>query len=352
MRYVGIDAHKDFAYVVELCENGNEVGYRVELNEDGVAGFLKRLGPDVEAVLEASTNSFTLYDLMAPYVGRVVVAHAAQTRGASSHHVKTDRKDARVLAKLLKAGFVKSVWVPNADQRSLRNLVEFRVELSKQRAATINRLRALFRQEMLKPQVSDLFHGKGRQFVETMAWAVPLHGTLAKSLLGLYSGLDIELQQVELALTELSRQSRDMQLLMTIPGIGPVLAAQIVSQIGDINRFESPGKLAAYAGLVPRVVQTGKTSFTAGISRHSRTLLRSSLCQAVFHAARRPGRLQQFYQKVRQRRPAGVTQIACAHKLLTAIWHMLKCGEPYQDQDTALTARKWKAIGLSSQVCP
>jgi len=115
-RFIGFDAHKSYAYVVELRE-GKRQDYRVEI-PGGLQKFKERLDSTVQLVLEASTNSFRLADELRPHVGRLVVSDPAQTRGASSGAATTDRSAAEALAKLLASDFVREVWTPPQEIRS------------------------------------------------------------------------------------------------------------------------------------------------------------------------------------------------------------------------------------------
>jgi transposase len=145
-RFIGFDAHKSYAYVVEL-RDGQQQEYRVAI-PGGLAKFKERLDSTAQLVLEASTNSFRLADELRPHVGKLVVADPAQTRGASSGAATTDRSSAEALARLLASDFVRPVWVPPQEIRSLRNLIELRVKLARFRVGATNRLRALSRQEL------------------------------------------------------------------------------------------------------------------------------------------------------------------------------------------------------------
>jgi len=259
--------------------------------------------------------------------------------------VKTDQTDAELLARLLQVGFIRPVWVPSRAQRAVRNLVEYRMTVSRQRTATVNRIRALLRQEMVDPPRLGLTCPATRQFLDGFAGAAPEHSVMMTSLRATLDLLEQELERVDSALGEFCRHSSEARLLTTIPGFGPVVAAMVMSQIGEVSRFSSPRPLAAYAGLAPRVVSSGKTSYTGAISRRSRSILRWALSQAVTNAVRRPGQLQRWYEELCQRRPRAVARVACCRKLLGVVWHMLRHEAPYRDQDTALTARKWRKWG-------
>jgi len=323
MRWVGIDTHKHYVHVTELSEDGSKENYQIALDEEGINSLKTRMGSDAHIVLEATFNSFRLYDELAPYAGKITVAHPSQTRGATTLHLRNDKVSSEVLARLLASDFVREVWVPDQDLRGLRSLVEYRWALTTMRVAMMGRIHSLLHNEIIHLPVARLMSGKGRRFLEEIDWR-DFHIALARdSMLRIYDAIQRELEDIDTALRTWSQRSDDARLLMTIPGVGPLIAAFIMSQIGTIERFPNPRKLCAYAGIVPRVFSSGKTHRTGRITRAGRHILRWALSLALPHTIRRPGPLAEFHKSLCLRRPKRVALVACARKLLTIIWHML-----------------------------
>jgi len=328
-RFIGFDAHKSYAYVVEL-RDGQRLEYRVAI-PGGLEGFKERLDPSAQLVLEASTNSFRIADELAPHCGRLVVADPAQTRGAACKAANTDRSSAEALARLLASDFVRPVWVPPPAIRSLRNLVEFRLKLARMRVGATNRLRALLIQELVAA-------GPGRpKLVEEEVKAKIDQESILQayccSLFRAKDALEKESDEVDVVLHEWSRNSQDARLLMSIPGIGPLVAACVVAQVGDIKRFDSASKLCSYAGLVPRVHSSGQSYRSGGITRSGRCSLRWAMGMAAMSSSRVEGPLKKFRDDLSQRRPKAVAMTACARKILTLVWHVWTTGKPYKVKD-------------------
>lgn len=343
-RWIGFDAHKTYAHVVELCE-GKRLDYRVSL-PFGLDEFKQRLDEDVHLVIEASTNSFRLADELTPHVGRLVVAHPAQTRGAVSHAANTDRHAAEALARLLASDFVREVWVPPPGIRHLRSLVELRITLSGLRISGINRLRAMLRQELIAT--------KGRErLVESRVRAQiprdPHVQAYSCSLFAFKDFFEKEIARIDRLLHTWSRGSEEARLLMSIPGIGALTAACVVAQIGDIRRFETPARLCSYAGLVPRVHESGTVRRSGGITRAGRRSLRWAMGIAAMCATRLEGPFKQFKEKLCERRPRGVALTACARKLLTVVWHVWATRRPFQDQDPRRYTRKLSSLAKTTK---
>jgi transposase len=327
-RFIGFDAHKSYAYVVEL-RDGEKQEYRVSI-PSGLPEFKERLDKTVHLVLEASTNSFRLADELTKHVGRLVVADPAQTRGAASTAAVTDRTSAEALARLLASDFVRPVWIPPQEIRNLRNLVELRVKLARMRVGASNRLKALLRQELVATGP-----GRARLVEATVKEAIGQEPTLqafCSTLFRLRDQLEEENKKVDVVLNEWSRKSDAARLIMSIPGVGPIVAACVVAQVGDIKRFSSAAKLCSYAGLVPRVHMSGQSRRSGGITRTGRRSLRWAMGLAAMSSCRVAGPVKLFKEKLSERRPKAVAMTACARKLLSLVWHVWNSGKPFQDR--------------------
>ena len=123
-----------------------------------------------------------------------------------------------------------------------------------------------------------------------------------------------------------------MRLLMSVPGVGWVLAYTIASEIGDIDRFASHKKLAGYTGLCPIVRQSGRSDDRGPLAKNGQKYLRWALIEAATNAARHPAYREQYeHTKKRRGRQRGskVARVEIARELATAIWHMLTKNEPF-----------------------
>ena len=133
--------------------------------------------------------------------------------------------------------------------------------------------------------------------------------------------------------------------LLTIPGIGLVIAASILAVVGDIDRFDRPAKLVSYLGLDPRVRQSGDRPAMRGhISRAGQAHARGLLCEAAHSAVRSPGPLAGFHARLKARRGAGVAIVATARKLAVLVWHLLTKDEDCRFAPVERTAFKHRAL--------
>jgi transposase len=179
--------------------------------------------------------------------------------------------------------------------------------------------------------VSDLFGVRGRQLLSRLGLPEPWQDTIEAGL-RLIDELDGEINNCERELRRLGAEHDYVPLLLTVPGISWVLAYTIAAEIGDIDRFPSPRKLAGYSGLCPRVYQSGDRDLRGPLAKQGPRYLRWALVEAATHACTAPvyrDRYQQTKARIGKQRGAKVAQIDLARRLAEAIWHMLSRHEPF-----------------------
>lgn len=303
MRFIGLDVHRDFCEVA-IAEGGEvrPVG-RVQTEPVTLALFAQSLAVDDEVALEATGNALAIARIIAPHVARVVLANPKAVKGITQAGAKTDKIDARTLAKLLAGGFLPALWLPDEQTRVLRRRISARAQLVRQRTRAKNQVHAtLVRNLKGKPPVSDLFGARGRQWLAAQELPADEQETVAACLRQI-EFLDHELALVERALAEQVLASTEMRRLLTLPGVNFVTAAALLAAIGDIHRFPSARQLVSYPGLDPRVRQSGLEPARHGrISKQGPGETRHVLVEAAWHATRAPGPLRAFHERIAARR--------------------------------------------------
>jgi transposase len=159
----------------------------------------------------------------------------------------------------------------------------------------------------------------------------PWRGTVDASL-ALIDYLERQIDQIERELRAGGADHPYVPLLLTVPGIGWVLAFTIAAEIGDIARFPSAKKLTGYTGLCPIVRQSGEKDRRGPLSKQGPKYLRWAMLEATMHALRHPAyreRYQRNKRRLGKQRGARVAQIDIARKLTEAIWHMLTNNQPF-----------------------
>jgi transposase len=279
---------------------------------------------------------------------------------------KTDVRDAEWISQLLEHGLVRPSFVPPEDIRQLRMLTRYRVQLMGDRTREAVRLESMLEDASIKLsavassvttvsaramlramidgqrdplKLAELAKGRMRAKIPELAQALSgrfevFHAQMAGAILD-------RMDMVEEALARLDETIRvacepwqpQIELLMTIPGVGEKTAQVIIAETGgDMSRFPSAAHLAAWAGLAPAVYESAGKRRPAG-TRHGNKWLTSMLVEAATSASRMQGKnyLASQYARLVARRGAGRARVAVAHSILVAAYHMLSRGEPYCD---------------------
>jgi transposase len=347
MRFIGLDVHRDFCEVA-IAEAGEvRLAARVQTEPEALALFAQSLGGDDQVALEVTGNALEIARIIEPHVARVVLANPKAVKGITRAGAKTDKIDARTLAKLLAGGFLPTVWLPDEQTRILRRRISARAQLVRQRTRAKNQVHAtMIRNLKGKPPVSDLFGVRGRRWLDAQVFPTDEQETVA-SCLRQIEFLDREIALLEKALAEQVLASVEMRRLLTLPGVNFVTAAALLAAIGDIGRFPTSRQLVSYLGLDPRVTQSGSEPARHGrISKQGPGETRHVLVEAAWHAARAPGPLRAFHARVAARRGGNIATVAVARKLAVIAWHMLSRGEDYAFARPSLTREKLRRLEL------
>ena len=158
-------------------------------------------------------------------------------------------------------------------------------------------------------------------------------------LLELAAEMDRRITPIDRELAPLARSDERARLLATIPGVGPLLSLTFAAEIGEVARFPGPGKLVGYAGLAPRVSQSGERSATGALSKAGSRTLRWAAVEAANQAWRPSNPWHGHYLRVSARHGKNPAKSAVARKLLIAAWHMLSRGEPFEPPPRTLPRR-------------
>jgi transposase len=346
-RCIGLDVHREFAEVA-IWQNGivRSAG-QITTTPEALRLFAESLCEYDEVALEATCNTHAIARLLERHVGRVVVSNPTKTRAIAEAKVKTDKVDAQVLAQLLAAGFLPSVWLADDDTHALRRQVARRAHIVRQRTRLKNRVQSILHRNLVpRCPAADLFGHKGRAWLAKQELPADERQAAEALLRQLdFHGEELKLVDAELARVALRRE--EVKRLMTIPGVDATVGLSIVAAVGDFGRFSSPQRLVSYLGLNPRVRQSGGQPASHGrITKQGRAHARGMLVEAAWAAAKTPGPLHAFYERVRARRGMQIAVVATARKLAVLCWHLIVKGEDYAYGRPSLLAQKVRALEL------
>jgi transposase len=330
VEYVGIDwAYRRAAWCA-LSEAGEVVGEgAVAADEDGLGRLVIGRGVDVRAVVEMMSGAIWVRDTLAAAGWQVQIAHARKVRDVAPLACKTDKVDARVLAELCRRDLVPELWVPSLDDRELRERLRRRMHLVRMRASAMNRIFGLLTQWGLRLSLRRLREPDGLDLLAERGVPEVWRDSIAEAL-AVIDLLDTRIAPIDRELGPLARADARVRLLDTIPGIGDLLGLTLASEIGDVARFGSPRKLIGYAGLAPKINQSGDRSRTGALSKAGSRTLRWAAVEAAQHAWRPTNPWHQLYTDLARRAGKNPAKSAVARKILIAAWHVLSRQQPFK----------------------
>ena len=346
MRAVGLDVHRDFCEVAIAADGRVRSAGRIAARPQELALFAQSPGTDDWVALEVTGNAWEIARILEAHVARVIVVSPSDT-GIRQARAKTDRLDARALARLLWAGELDGVWTPDERVRVMRRRLSRREQLVRARSRAKNEIHAvLMRCLKDRAPASDLFGVKGRKWLAEQQLPVCERETVDAGLRQV-DFLDSEIAQVEQLIAAEALSWPEIKRLMTVPGVNVIVAATFMAAVGDIRRFPDRRKLAAYLGLDPRVRQSGNgPAAHRHISRQGSSSARHALVEACWSTVRQPGPIAGFYQRVRARRGHSIAIVAAARKLACLFWCLLTREEDYAYAQPSLTNKKMRRLEI------
>lgn len=332
---VGIDAHFRLYAVCVLDREGAVFSeFTVKGGVDDLAARLRALPGPVQACFEASTGYGLLHDTLAAFARRVIVAHPGRLRLIFRAKRKTDRIDALKLAKLLLIDEVPPVHVPSLEVREWRGLLEHRRRGVDKSTRAKNALRALLRsQGVSAPRGRSLWSAAGLQWAKELPFASPLTAFKRDQLIEEIEHRRRATARAEKCLDAVARRCAGVELLRTIPGVGPRTAEAVMAYVDDARRFGHTRDVAAYFGLVPALDESAGRSRAGRITREGPATVRKMLVEAAWQGIRRSPTLRAFHDRISRgcKDRKAVALVATARHMAKVMVAMLKSGEAWRE---------------------
>ena len=331
MAILGIDLHKRESQVAVLPDEptDDEPLEEVRVSNANLDEIAARYEGS-EAVLEATSNYYTIYDRLSEHLD-VTVANPLELSWIAESSQKTDKIDAEKLAELQRADIVPESYVPPEEIRSLRALTRGREHLVEERTKWKNEVHALLDQHGVEYD-RKLFTESGREFLAELTLADP-GDILLETYLDTIDELTEKIESLRTEIETRAREVPEVELLQTIPGVGALTALQIYAEIGEVERFDRAPELVSYAGLDPSVRESADSRTEGSISKQGNKYLRTAVVQGAWRAVHQGNDqyLGRFYRRLRHKKnkPEKVARVAAGRKLLVSIFHMLRREEEY-----------------------
>jgi len=341
-QFIGCDAHKKFSIFASIDEKG-EYGptFRVGHAREVFRAFLKDLPAGSKIALETSGCYYWMVDEMEQARHIPLLAHALTAKRRMEGRHKTNERDARGLAMLLRNGTLPVVWIPPAELRDQREMLRWRMCLSRMRTRVKNRIHGVLQRYNIDIAVSDLFGDGGRVKLLERVDALPTNSRLSLlDQLQMVDTVETEISECEQVLQEMLYPSAERDLLDSLPCVGKILSAVLALEIGDVRRFGGPDRLVSYAGLVPVARESADWKRKDRCPRDCNTYLKWAYVEAAnlisMQRKRWPERhVVQLYERVKQStKMHGKATLAVARHLAEASYWMLRKQEVYQEPNS------------------
>jgi len=333
MRYVGLDVHWKRSTICVLDELGRrESGREVHGSWEKVLRVLSEVKRPFAICFEASTGYGYLYEKLKEMAERVVVAHPGKLRLIFRAKRKNDRVDAGKLAKLLYLDEVPTVYVPGAEVRSWRAMIEYRSGQLAERTRAKNELRALLRSQGIRAP-KGLWSQKGLAWLRGLEFANSMDAMRRDLLVDQVTMRNSAIKRVEAELAKVAAKHPGMSLLRSIPGVGVRTAEGVLAYVDDPRRFHRVNAMGAYFGMVPCQDASAGKNRLGHITREGPATVRRLVTEAAWQAIRRSPTIKARFERIMQGKPERkkIALVAVAHYLLRVMLAMLKSGEFWRD---------------------
>jgi len=322
-RFIGLDIHKHYMVAIGVDKDQNQVFGPHKVRWLELERWMhKHLTASDSVVLEMTTNTWEVHDLLVEHVHSVTVVHPPHVKLIVRAQTMTDIKAALALAQLHAAGLLPGIWVPPQDVRELRALVAQRNKMRDLATTAKNRLQNALHRHHIVPPDGHVFAAKNRDFWEDLD-IPPVEKSILLSDIATLDFAEEQKKNLEAELGRLAAQDERVPQLVQIPGIGLLNSMAILAAIGDISRFPNAKKLVGYSGLYPRYHQSGMRYTTGKLVSMGRRDLRWDMVEAAVSAVRHHPHWKKVFKQLDKRIGRNKALIAVARRLLVAVWHIL-----------------------------
>jgi transposase len=315
--YVGLDVHKRTIAVAIADEGRGEVrSYgTIQNTPEAVAKLVKRLGPaaGLACCYEAGPCGYGLQRQLVGLGASCIVVAPSLIPRRPGERIKTDRRDAVKLARLLRSGELTAVWVPDAEHEALRDLSRAREAARDARHRARQPLWSLLlRLGVAEPTGTQRWSQRYWGWVRAMRLEQPLQQMVLADAIETVDVSTTRLKKLEGQVKAAATSGRHAPLiaaLQSLRGVGVITAVTLVAELGDLSRFATPRPLMAYVGLVPSEHSSGSSQRRGRITKAGNSHARHVLVQAAWHYRHAP-KLTRALQQRQVGQPEAVTDVA------------------------------------------
>jgi transposase len=333
--YVGIDVHKE-SWQVTIQAEGEEVFHgRLPSQYHALKSLFDRFSnQNIKVAYEAGPCGFWLYDKLTADGIETIVVPPSLIPIESGNRVKTDKRDSRKLANFLERNMLKRVHVLTEEERADRELVRTRRQIVEHRSNVARQIKS----KLLFYGIESPFPSKNhwsKMYIRWLREIASTHKGMGLSIdfmIDLYEQLSDQIKKITKEVIELTnneKYSHKIALLKSIPGVGMLIAIEILVELQDMRRFKSAEKIASYIGLTPSEYSTGQYTRQGRITRCGNKRVRTSLVEGSWILIYRDPVMRFKYERLKERKGGKRAIIAIARHLIILMRRMLINNEPY-----------------------
>lgn len=347
MGYVGIDLHTNrFTAKFKSKTDGDHLE-SYYMDEDGIKKIIEDLSEDDYVFMEASTPTFAFTDLIKDKVKEVIVVDPFQFKAIANSRKKTDKVDARTLAKMGKyhvetgEDFLPEVYIPEEIIRKLRALFTTYKLIKKQTTQTKNRIHSLFKQ-VLKPYGKKYIFEELRYELDSEDMDEE-YKVQVKVLLEILEKLEEKKEEIKEKILLLGEPfMEDIDILVSISGISIFIALGMISDYATINRFQNAKQFSKYLRSTPKSETSNEKTRQGKTQKSGRKLSLELMLQSISHFKKESPYVRKIYYRLKKGKSAGKAKVAVVRKMLVTIFFMLKYRQYYGYMNKILHDRKMR----------
>jgi transposase len=323
-QYVAIDLHRRRSLIVRQNKAGEELGVvRIDNSPVALGMALAEAGPEPEVAIEATYGWYWAVDTLRAEGARVRLVNPSRLYW-EDRRVKNDYKDCQELLDRMRLNRLPEAWIAPPELRQLRELVRYRTKASQLRSGLKVQVHAVLAKEGVIPP-GELWGPGGARFLDEVCLG-EAYGIKVESLRDLIEVYDREVTMLDRHIAHWLKDDIGYWAIQAIPGVGPVLAAIFVAEIGDVSRFSRPEQLCSWAGLTPKHRESDEIAHRGKVTKQGSRLLRWAAVEAISKMHGGP-KIKTDYRRIAARRGVNIGRVAAARKLLTLVFYGLRDGE-------------------------
>lgn len=353
MEYIGVDIGKKKCVICAMNQDGSvdELSSYPNTSFDA-SQVAKRLverygGGGCKAVVESTANLWLkTYEAFESAGIDIRLANPSKTRLIAEAKIKTDRLDAKVLARLLRGDLIAECYVPSKETRLARALLGHRTNVLREQTKTKNRIHSLLDKYELECEYDNIFGVHGMEWLHSIK--VDGHDNeILQSFLRQMEFLKREEETADSSIASDALHNTYVPTIMSMTGFNYFSASVIATCIADISRFPSPSHLVSWVGMCPSVHQTGQTLYM-GKMKDGNKRAQWIMTEVANAAALHDPRMSAYYQRIAKRHHHNVAITHVANKMLRILWHMLTEKRLYNERRNELYALKLKRLAIAA----